>query len=122
MSDEAMAQWTERYKPWTHTPFEQWVTDEGLEVVQVPRINDISTMELGPWERTGCKATVLDLTSDPAVIAEAADPSKERRLVGQGMIRYVCEIAPGGTYKAERHMYDELFVVVKGPFLTVSPN
>ncbi len=113
MSDEVMTPWTERYKPWTRTPFEQWVIDEGLEVIQVPRINDISTMELAPWDRTGCQAMVLDLTSDPAVLAEADDPSKARRLVGQGMIRYVCEIAPGGTYKAERHMYDELFVVLK---------
>ncbi len=114
MSDEAMTAWTERYKPWTATPFERWVVDEGLEVVQLPRINDISTMELAPWERTGTQAMILDLTSDPAVLAEAAAPSKARRLVGQGMIRYVCEIPPGGTYKAERHMYDELFVVVKG--------
>ena len=77
------------------TPFEHWVLSEGLKVVT----------PLEPWERTGCDAALLDMTHDPA----------DNVLINnQGTIRYVVEIPPGGTFKAERHMYEEIFYAIEG--------
>ena len=53
---------TERYKPWTHTPFENWVVEEGLKVIQGQEIPDVYAVELTPWARTGCQTALIDLT------------------------------------------------------------
>lgn len=97
---------TKREELSKHTPFEQWVIDEGLKVIQQQLIPDIRTVDLEPWERTGCNAALLDLV--PSAAKEGS------RLVNQGTTRYVCDIPPGGTYRAERHMYEEMFYVVSG--------
>ena len=96
---------TERYEPWKLTPFEKWVTDEGLKVHTQQLVESVHTIGVEPWERTGTKAALLDLTGDPL----------DGGLVNnQGTIRFVCEIPPGGTFNAERHMYEEIFFVLKG--------
>ena len=89
-----------------HTPFERWVLDEGLKIVQTQVIPDIRAVELKPWDRTGCNAALVDLTPYPVEEGEI--------LANQGSSRYLCDIPPGGTYKAERHMYEEIFFVVSG--------
>ena len=43
----------ERYEPWTLTPFENWIVEEGLKVVHGQVIHDIYSIETYPWERTG---------------------------------------------------------------------
>lgn len=92
------------------TPFEQWVESEGLKVITAHTIPDVFTEELEPWERTGCKGALLDLTHDPA----------DRVMINnQGTTRYLVEIPPGGTYKAEKHMYEEIFYVLNGRGATV---
>ncbi len=95
----------ERYGLWSLTPFEKWVQDEGLRVVQRQMIDDIRTVDLAPWPRTGCDAALLDLT---------AAPLEGALINNQGTIRYVCEIAPGGSFAREKHMYEEIFYVLKG--------
>lgn len=96
---------TERYEPWKLTPYEKWVADEGLAVHTQQLVNDIYTVGVEPWERTGTNAALLDLTADPL----------EGALVNnQGTLRFVCEIPPGGTFNLERHMYEEIFYVLKG--------
>ena len=97
-------------RPKRLTPFETWVQDEGLKVITAHTIKDIVTEELAPWERTGCDGALLDLTHDP-------DP--DVFINNQGTIRYLVEIPPGGTFKAERHMYEEIFYVAKGRGATV---
>ena len=97
-------------RPKRLTPFETWVQDEGLKVITAHTIKDIATEELAPWEKTGCDGALLDLTHDP-------DP--DVFINNQGTIRYLVEIPPGGTFKAERHMYEEIFYVVKGRGATV---
>ena len=87
------------------TPFEHWVQSEGLKVITRHTIPDILTEALEPWERTGCSAALLDLTHDP---------SDRAIITNQGTIRYLVEIPPGGTFKAEKHMYEEIFYVAKG--------
>ena len=96
---------SERYEPWTLTPYEKWVSDEGLAVHPQQLVPDINTIEVANWERTGTKAALLDLTGEPL----------DGALVNnQGTIRFVCDIPPGGSFKLERHMYEEIFFVVKG--------
>ncbi|MBL75671.1 MAG: hypothetical protein CL763_01925 [Chloroflexi bacterium] len=96
---------SERYEPWTLTPYEKWVSDEGLAVHTQQLVANIHTVEVSDWHRTGTKAALLDLTGDPL----------EGALINnQGTIRFVCDIPPGGTFKLERHMYEEIFFVVKG--------
>ena len=92
------------------TPFEQWVESEGLKVITAHTIPDVFTEELEPWERTGCKGALLDLTHDP---------SDRVMINNQGTTRYLVEIPPGGTYKAEKHMYEEIFYVLNGRGATV---
>ncbi len=104
------------YKRFSHvrlTPFEQWVQSEGLKVITSHTINDVLTEELEPWARTGCQGALLDMTHDP---------SEEVMINNQGTIRYLVEIPPGGTFKPEKHMYEEIFYVLKGRGATVVWN
>ena len=94
----------------TFTPFERWVESEGLKVITKHTVYDLATEPLEPWERTGCDAALLDMTQAP---------SDRAWINNQGTIRYVVEIPPGGTFKVERHMYEEIFYVVKGRGATV---
>ena len=64
------------------------------------------TASLAPWKRTGVDATLLDMIPEELETGEM--------VVNQGTSRYICEIPKGGMYNAERHMYEEIFYVVKG--------
>ena len=55
----------ERYQPWSLTPFESWVKEEGLRVYSQQVVPNINAIELAPWERTGTKVAILDLTPEP---------------------------------------------------------
>jgi len=95
------------------TPFETWVQAEGLKVITIHTIPDVFTVELEPWKRTGCLGALLDMTHDA---------SEKVMINNQGTTRYLIEIPPGGTFKAEKHMYEEIFYVVKGRGATVVWN
>ncbi|HEX9880404.1 MAG TPA: cupin domain-containing protein [Candidatus Binatia bacterium] len=95
------------------TPFEQWVQAEGLKVITTHTVPDMMTAELEPWKRTGCLAALLDMTHDP---------SDDAMINNQGTTRYLVEIPPGGTFKPEKHMYEEIFYVLKGRGATVVWN
>jgi mannose-6-phosphate isomerase-like protein (cupin superfamily) len=95
------------------TPFETWVQAEGLKVITTHTVPDVLTVELEPWKRTGCLGALLDMTHDP---------SEKAMINNQGTTRYIVEIPPGGTFKPEKHMYEEIFYVVKGGGATVVWN
>jgi len=104
------------YKRFAHvrlTPFEQWVQAEGLKVITGHTIVDVLTEELEPWKRTGCQGALLDMTHES---------SDQVMINNQGTTRYIVEIPPGGIFKAEKHMYEEIFYVVKGSGATVVWN
>jgi len=104
------------YKRFAHvrlTPFEMWVQAEGLKVITAHTIPDVWTVELEPWKRTGCLGAILDMTHEPA---------DDVMINNQGTTRYLVEIPPGGVFKAEKHMYEEIFYVVKGRGATVVWN
>ena len=94
-----------RQQAWKLTPFERWVESEELQVIATHTVPDIFTEPLDEWRRTGCRAALLDLSHDH---------QKDRMVTNQGFIRYLVEIPPGGTFRAERHMYEEIFYVVEG--------
>jgi len=95
----------DRYDLWHLTPFEKWIFDEEVPVHTAQVIPDVYTVETKPWERTGCSAAILDLT----------DESAEGAIINtQGTTRFVYEIPPGGKFNAEKHMYEEIFFVLKG--------
>ena len=96
---------TDRYELWNLTPFEQWLKDEEVHIITDQLIRDVYSVETKPWERTGCSAAILDLTQEPT----------EGALINtQGTTRYIYDIPPGGKFNAERHMYEEIFFVLKG--------
>ena len=96
---------TQRYEPWSMTPFEKWIVDEGLEVVHGQLVEDVYSVETHPWERTGTNAVIMDLSGqlmDGAIVDN------------QGTTRYIVDIPPGGRFNKEKHMYEEIFFVLKG--------
>ena len=104
------------YKRFAHvrpTPFETWVQAEGLKVITTHTVPDVLSVELELWKRTGCLGALLDMTHDP---------SEKAMINNQGTTRYLVEIPPGGTFKPEKHMYEEIFYVVKGRGATVVWN
>ena len=70
---------------------------EGIPVHQGFGVEDIKTVELGPWARRGGRGAFVDLD-------------------GNGGINdaYVCEIPPGGALTAQRQLYEEMIYVVAG--------
>ncbi len=90
---------------WSLTPFETWVEEEGLPVVTGQYIYDVRDVELAPWKRTGCSGAVLDVE---------ADPLPDARISRGSTTAYLCDIPPKGSFKAEKHLYEEVIYVVKG--------
>ncbi len=95
----------EKQNLWTITPFEKWVEEEGIPVITQQYVYDVAEVKLAPWERTGCYGAILDLEGEPIPGA---------RVNSGGLIAYLCDIPPGGTFKAEKHLYEEIMYVVKG--------
>jgi hypothetical protein len=90
---------------WSLTPFERWVQEEGLPVITQQYIYDLHEVELAPWKRTGCLGAILDIEAEPI----------EGAFVNRALtISYMFEIPPGGVFKAERHIYEELIYVLSG--------
>ncbi len=96
---------TQVHDPWSLTPFERWVEEEGLKVMSSQHFMDVRDVTLSPWDRTGCTAAVLDVESE-------LHPGA--RINRQGVIPYVCEIPPAGAFRAEKHLYEEMFYVLSG--------
>lgn len=70
---------------------------EGIPVLRGFAIDDLDTVELGHWRRTGGRGTFIDLDG-----------------TGGTNGAYVCEIAPGRSLEPERHLYEETVYVLSG--------
>jgi mannose-6-phosphate isomerase-like protein (cupin superfamily) len=77
--------------------YQQWISDEGLKVVEGVYIEDLKTVEVGDWARRGCRGAVAML--------EGSEDVNDAHII---------EIPPGGQVSPERHMYEELVYVVSG--------
>jgi oxalate decarboxylase/phosphoglucose isomerase-like protein (cupin superfamily) len=80
-----------------NTPYHKWMKAEGLPVVEDHGVSDVREIELAPWQRTGGKGSFIHLYGMEG---------------STGM--YIGEIAPGEALKPERHMYEEVILIVEG--------
>jgi mannose-6-phosphate isomerase-like protein (cupin superfamily)/oxalate decarboxylase/phosphoglucose isomerase-like protein (cupin superfamily) len=78
-------------------PYVNWQRDEGAPVITGFYLQDLSTVELGPWERKGGRGAFVNLE-------------------GCGGVNdtHVVEIKPGGQSEPERHLYEEFVYIVSG--------
>jgi mannose-6-phosphate isomerase-like protein (cupin superfamily) len=74
-----------------------WQKREGAPVVTGFYIEDLKTLDLGPWERKGGRGAFVNLD-------------------GTGGVNdmQVMEIAPGGKSEPEQHIYEEMCYVLNG--------
>ena len=79
------------------TPYHQWMAHEGLPVVIGHGVEDVRELPLSPWRRTGGKGSFIHLYGMEG---------------SSGM--YVGEIPPGGALHPEKHMYEEVIVILEG--------
>lgn len=77
--------------------FQEWQKQEGIPIFNGFFVQDLATIEVGPWERTGGLGVFVNL--------EGAGGTNNA---------YVAEIPPGGSLKPQRHMYEEMVYVLKG--------
>jgi len=96
----AAAKTVERFRaePFSErTPYEQWMSSEGVPVHKGYHIPDIRAVEVRPWTRFGANAALFDLEG-----AEATDGA------------YILELAPGASTKPGRFMFEESVFVLDG--------
>ena len=78
------------------TPYDQLQAKEGIPIVKGNVVNDVTTLELGKWQRMGALGCYLNLSNQQQTDA------------------YVCEIAPSSQTLPQRHLFEEIVYVAKG--------
>jgi quercetin dioxygenase-like cupin family protein len=79
------------------TTYEKWQEGERIPIVTGYHVEDLHSVALQRWERLGAPAAFINLQGS------------ENTNGG-----YVCEIPPGGSLDAERHLYEELIYILSG--------
>src|SRR5688500_15447636 len=79
------------------TVYESFIEEEGVPVFRGLGCYDVREIELGPWKRKGGRGAYIELNG-----------------VGGKTGMYALEIPPGGALNPEKHMYEEIFLVVEG--------
>jgi hypothetical protein len=79
------------------TPYEQWMSKEGIPVHTGYYIPDVRKVELKQWDRMGVPGALIDLEG-----SEGTDGA------------YVIEIAPGAATKPQRFLFEEAVYVLDG--------
>lgn len=92
--DSLEAEW--RASGVTESFYEQWLKQEDIPVYRGNYIDNVRTLQLGPWNRLGGLGARLLLGGQ------------------QHTDGYVSEIPPGGALNPERHMYEALAYVLSG--------
>src|SRR5712692_2773489 len=82
---------------WHRLYFDEWVAREGLDLIRGHKVENLYTIPLKPWARTGGHAVQIQL-----------DGTAEQNAA------YVCEISPGKQLEPQRHLYEELIYVLAG--------
>ncbi|MDO8636113.1 MAG: cupin domain-containing protein, partial [Dehalococcoidia bacterium] len=79
------------------TPYDLWQESEGIPIVRGYHIEDLKKVPVKPWSRKGGLGTFINLEG-----AEQADDA------------YICEIPPGGSLKPQKHLFEEMIVILQG--------
>ena len=79
------------------TPYDQWATSQGIDVIKGYFAENLYTLPLKWWERMGGYGVFINLQ-------------------GTGYLddAYVCAIPPGESLKPQRHLFEELVYVLEG--------
>ncbi|MBI4329976.1 MAG: ethanolamine ammonia lyase-activating protein [Chloroflexi bacterium] len=77
--------------------YQRWVQTEGIPVVEGYAVEDLNNLPLAPWGRKGGKGAFINLVGNEGVNDT-----------------YVCEIAPGGSLKPQKHLYEETILILNG--------
>ncbi len=77
--------------------YARWQQREGVRVIVDFAFEDLSQIELGPWERKGGSGAIINIPND--------------HLTNDS---HVVEIRPGGKSEPEHHMYEEFCYVISG--------
>lgn len=79
-----------------YDPYRRWLNSEGIPIISGSYVPDVKTVELADWKRKGGKGAFL--TFSDQLVADA----------------YICEIAPGGELKPQRHLFEEIVFISEG--------
>ena len=79
------------------TPYEVFMSEQGVPVVRGMGIYDVRDITLAPWKRMGGRGAFIELDGASGL---------------RGI--YVLEIPASGATPPERHIYEEVFYVVEG--------
>ena len=79
------------------TPYDLWQEAEEIPIVRGHCVEDLSSIPVAPWKRTGILGSFVHLVG-----------------AGRTCGAYVCEIPPGGESKPQRYLFEQLIYVVKG--------
>ena len=79
------------------TPYDAWMESEGIPVFRDIGISKVQNLPLFPWKRMGGNGHFIQLYGTETKWG-----------------CYVVEIPPAGALNAEKHMYEEIFLVVEG--------
>jgi quercetin dioxygenase-like cupin family protein len=77
--------------------YQAFIKSEGIPIVTGFFVEDLHTLELGPWARVGGNGAYVNLDGN-----------------GGTNDAYVCEIPPGKSLNPERHMFEKLIYVLGG--------
>jgi len=77
--------------------YEKWQRGEGIPTNKTFFIQDLKEVPLSPWDRIGGDGVFINMEG-----------------AGQATGAYLCEIAAGKSLKPQKHLYEELLLVVKG--------
>jgi quercetin dioxygenase-like cupin family protein/oxalate decarboxylase/phosphoglucose isomerase-like protein (cupin superfamily) len=79
------------------TPYQKWVAAQSIPVIRDFYIEDLRKVELAPWDWKGGRGVYLNLIG-----------------TGDANDAYICEIAPGGSLKPQRVLFEEMIFVIEG--------
>ena len=89
--------------PVTVTPFKRppsfysvWQAKEGIPILKVFHIENLTDVELGDWQRFGCRGAFVNLADSHITTAA------------------ILEIAPGASTNPVKHMFEVLVYVIEG--------
>ena len=82
---------------WNCLYYDEWVKNEGLDLVRGAKVDNVYTEPLKDWDRTGGKAVQIQLDG-----------------TGEMNSAYICEIPVGGELKPQRHVYEEMLFILSG--------
>ena len=77
--------------------YKTWQKKEGVRVIEDFAFDNLSTLELSPWERKGGAGAIINI------------PNSQMPNDAQ-----IVEIVPGGVSEPEHHMYEEMVYILNG--------